>query len=136
MVKIRKLKFGDILKVYNMYKNSSKRTKELFQPRILSNPFYFFGFFIFQKMTAFVTLNNKEIIGFIYITHLKKNVLGMMVKDNYQGQGIGKKLMEVILRNQKEVYLDVLENNKNAIKLYKNFGFKIIHKMINMKMKR
>jgi len=133
---IRKLKFKDILKIYRIYKNSSKKTKEFFQPRLMSNIFYFFVFFIVKKITCFVCLNNKELIGFVYITHLKTNVLGIMVKESYQNKGIGKKLMETILKNQQDVHLSSREDNKNAIKLYKKFGFQPVYKTVNMKLKK
>ena len=59
----------------------------------------------------------------------------MGVKDNYQGQGIGKKLMSIILKNQRDTYLTVREDNFPAKKLYENFGFKVIHKIIAMRKK-
>lgn len=57
--------------------------------------------------------------------------LGISVRKEYQGQGIGKRLMEKILDLADNwlmlirVELGVLEDNENALKLYKSFGFEL-----------
>jgi putative acetyltransferase len=57
--------------------------------------------------------------------------LSMMVRAEYQGQGIGKKLLENILDLVDNwlmlvrVELDVTPDNERAIRLYNSFGFKV-----------
>ncbi|WP_432663900.1 GNAT family N-acetyltransferase [Wukongibacter baidiensis] len=57
--------------------------------------------------------------------------LGISVRKEYQGQGIGRKLMEKILDVADNwlmiirIELGVLEDNENAMKLYKSFGFEV-----------
>ncbi len=78
-----------------------------------------------------------KVIGMIGL-HVFKNArqrhiasLGMMVRTEYQGDGIGKKLMESILDLADNwlmlvrIELDVTENNERAINLYRSFGFEI-----------
>lgn len=57
--------------------------------------------------------------------------LGMMVRTEYQGQGIGKKLLENILDLADNwlmlvrIELDVTSDNERAIHLYNSFGFEL-----------
>ena len=53
-------------------------------------------------------------------------VYSLAVGKNYQGQGIGKKLLQYILDNSsKNISLEVNVNNFKAICLYRKLGFKI-----------
>lgn len=55
----------------------------------------------------------------------------LAVSKNYQGQGIGKKLLEYILnKTDKNISLEVNTNNLIAISLYQKLGFEI-NKQIN-----
>lgn len=76
-------------------------------------------------------------IGMIGI-HLLKSaeqrhsaLLGMMVRTEYEGQGIGKKLLENILDLADNwlmlvrIELEVIVDNERAIHLYKSFGFEV-----------
>ncbi|KKL74417.1 hypothetical protein LCGC14_2065090 [marine sediment metagenome] len=123
--KIRKLKFFDIFEVWSMYKSSSKELKEYFM--LAHNLKNFLLRFIFKRMDGFVCLNEKKIIGFVFLFYLRKKdvkTLGIMVKEDYQGKGIGRRLMSAILKNQNKVRLGIVKSNKKAINLYKSFGFK------------
>jgi putative acetyltransferase len=57
--------------------------------------------------------------------------LGMTIMREYQGKGIGKKLMENILDLADNwlmlirIELDVTEDNERAIRLYRSFGFDV-----------
>jgi putative acetyltransferase len=78
-----------------------------------------------------------KVVGMVGI-HLLKGVrqrhsafLGIMVRIEYQRQGIGKNLMENILDLADNwlmlvrIELDVTADNEKAISLYQSFGFKI-----------
>ncbi|AKB76593.1 Acetyltransferase (GNAT) family protein [Methanosarcina horonobensis HB-1 = JCM 15518] len=78
-----------------------------------------------------------KVVGMVGI-HLLKSArqrhtacLGMMVRTEYQGQGIGKKLLENILDLADNwlmlvrIELDVTSDNERAIHLYSSFGFEI-----------
>lgn len=78
-----------------------------------------------------------KVVGMVGI-HLLKSArqrhtaaLGMMVREENQGQGIGKKLMENILDLADNwlmlvrIELDVTEDNERAIGLYRSFGFEV-----------
>ena len=130
--KIRKLKLFDLFGVWSMY-NNSKEVKKTFM--LAHNFRNFFLRFIFRRTYGFICLNEKEIIGFVFLFYLTKDdvkTLGIMVKEGYQGKSIGKKLMSAILKNQNKVRLDVIKGNKKAINLYKSFGFKETNGSIEM----
>jgi RimJ/RimL family protein N-acetyltransferase len=78
---------------------------------------------------------NFEIIGLLFFipNQKKKNShtgeFGVSVHPNFQGIGIGRQLIESLLKWAREneciekVYLNVFATNENAIKLYKRLGF-------------
>ena len=80
---------------------------------------------------------DKSVVGMVAFNQYpypKKNHVGtisIMVDENYHSKGIGKKLMEKVIEIAdenimiKKLELSVFEKNKNAIKLYEKFGFKI-----------
>lgn len=53
-----------------------------------------------------------------------------MIDSKYQGKGCGKASLDFLVNHLKneyncdELYLSIFEDNKMAIKLYKDFGFK------------
>jgi RimJ/RimL family protein N-acetyltransferase len=78
---------------------------------------------------------NEEIIGFLdfYNGHRQRikhqGSFGMIVKKDFRNQGVGKALLTVLLDWAKEnpsiekVCLEVVADNTNALRLYRNFGF-------------
>lgn len=84
-----------------------------------------------------VACDGEEIVGQLYLQYAtrprRKHVgsVGMAVRDDYQGQGVGSALMQAavdmadnwlnLLRLELEVYTD----NEPAVRLYKKFGFVI-----------
>lgn len=85
------------------------------------------------KLFAF---NNEELIGISDIVPQERTsnhvgTLGLIIKKEFRGEGIGKLLMQTILSEAKElrniriIHLTVFGDNELAINLYKKFGFKI-----------
>lgn len=64
--------------------------------------------------------------------------IGMMVRDDWQGKGIGTALMQAVVDladkwlNLYRLELDVYTDNEPAIKLYKKFGFEIEGRRVGM----
>lgn len=83
------------------------------------------------------TNGKKQVIGSVQLSvrgvprHRHIGEIGIMVHTDFQGQGIGKKLMEEILKladeslNLVRVQLTVITCNEKAIKLYESLGFTI-----------
>ncbi len=79
-----------------------------------------------QKVVGSIGLHRSKAARLAHSAHI-----GMSVRDDYQGQGIGSKLMEAILNladkwlNLQRIELTVYVDNEPAIKLYKKYGFVI-----------
>lgn len=91
---------------------------------------------IAQKQTVqLLVLCNQQLIGIAAIdmkdrTEKHEGVLGISLQKELRGEGIGKKLMELILQEAKKNLLDlrivtlgVFGHNDLAINMYKKFGF-------------
>ncbi len=92
-----------------------------------------FVYNINEQKYFFITKTQNSLAGYILCFEYKKTirVYSLAVSKNYQGQGIGKKLLEYILNNSdKNISLEVNTNNLIAISLYQKLGF-VINKKIN-----
>lgn len=95
----------------------------------------------FSKLFHIENLNSNETIyiykenninkGFIHIQNGIDiiDLLNIIVKPEFQNQGIGSILLKYIIDNKqdKKIMLEVRSKNINAIKLYKKYDFKIIN---------
>jgi putative acetyltransferase len=83
---------------------------------------------------AFVALVDEQVVGQagLHVGDSKRRhtaSIGMMVHDRFQGQGIGRKLLEALLDiadnylGLTRVELEVLPDNVRAIRLYERLGF-------------
>ena len=76
--------------------------------------------------------DNEEILGFIHLTVLNNeiDIINIVVEKQHRNKQIGTKLLKYVLNiyNKHTFYLEVSDDNTNAIKLYKKFNFKIINK--------
>lgn len=95
----------------------------------------------FSKLFYIENLNPNETIyiykenninkGFIHIQNGLDiiDLLNIIVKPEYQNQGIGSVLLKYIIDNKqdKKIMLEVRSKNINAIKLYQKYDFKIIN---------
>lgn len=132
-IKIRKMGFFDMFRVKKMYDKSSERTRSQFEPRFLVNLPYFILLYLLNRIDAYVSEDAGDMMGFTYTTNLKNVVFGIMVREDYQGKGVGRKLMDIILRGKRDVWLTVQAKNKNAKKLYESFGFKELGRDVTMR---
>lgn len=90
----------------------------------------------------YIQLNGKD-IGFYNEKTLEDGsyeIGNICIIPEYQGKGIGTKILEYIKEFAKEndctdLYLTVNEENLNAIKLYEKFGFQLKNIAYSMKIK-
>lgn len=77
----------------------------------------------------YVITNNERVIGFISLNNFQDEmeILDIVIDENYRNQGNGYDLLDYVLNeNKKKCFLEVNENNSNAIKLYEKLGFNVI----------
>lgn len=81
--------------------------------------------------TIFIYKENNNIEGFIHTQNGLDiiDLLNIIVKPEYQNQGIGSVLLKYLIDNKqdKKIMLEVRSKNINAIKLYQKYDFKIIN---------
>lgn len=58
-------------------------------------------------------------------------IAGLFVKEEYQREGIGEKLIKYIKPKYNQLKLDVYSKNKNAMKFYLKNNFKIVNEKNN-----
>ena len=79
---------------------------------------------------TFVYEDNDDIRGFISV--INNDFIGaLFVEKNYQGQGIGKSLIDYAKNLYDNLSLAVYKENEKALEFYKKMGFKIISENIN-----
>ena len=81
--------------------------------------------------TIYIYKENNINKGFIHIQNGLDiiDLLNIIVKPEFQNQGIGSILLKYIIDNKedKKIMLEVRSKNINAIKLYQKYDFKIIN---------
>ncbi len=80
-----------------------------------------------KQKIIFIAKENKKIVGFAIITNQEKpTVSALYVLPNFQGQGVGKLLLQKSfdwLGNQPKIFTYVASYNQKAIDFYKKHGF-------------
>lgn len=124
MIKIRKIQIDDLVSVKQIDKSVfGEMTYPLFVLR---------QFYDANRDYFFVATCKNEIVGYtLGAVNCKSKVawiLALGTKKEFQGNGIGRKLTNVIMNcfsdaNMKVIFLTVKQNNIPALKLYKSLGF-------------
>lgn len=113
---------------------SEKRFIELLEPPPLDKVIGFQMSLVLNNGPVFYAVDNGKVVGWCDVfpeenpRHSHRGGLGMGILPEYRGKGIGSRLLDAVLKKAKEfrlekVELNVYTSNKNAIKLYKKFGF-------------
>ena len=117
-------------------KLTKEEVQEVIQLGTMLNP-NFSKLFHIENLNPNETIYKYDIIpvninkGFIHIQNGLDiiDLLNIIVKPEYQNQGIGSVLLKYIIDNKqdKKIMLEVRSKNINAIKLYQKYDFKIIN---------
>ena len=155
-VEIRWLRIKDILSLTKMYLSLSEDTRRFFHPfqfKMWRTLPIFIYFSFSNKISRYIQIISPKFvvlplvaidekntsIGFVYLCKLCKlpnsqlweaKNFGIVIQEEYQGLGVGTKLMEKIINISvangiRKINLTVLAENETAIRLYKKFGFEI-----------
>ena len=85
---------------------------------------------ILPNAKIYIFQENNIIKGFIGIIE-DGYLAGLFVKEEYQREGVGKKLIEYIKPKYKQLKLDVYAKNENAINFYLKNNFKRVNEKNN-----
>ncbi len=108
---------------------------EMTEAKSLKETSSFMSSLISRNLPVFYAVNTKdEVIGWADITPLSsprlahRGVLGMGIRSEFRGQGIGQKLLEKAIQHAKHIGLEKVEltvytSNTGAQALYKKLGF-------------
>lgn len=109
------------------YEQEHVRPIEQFRERFRNEGAYTFGAFDHEALVGIVTLVRES---YDKLRH-RANIVGMYVKSEKRGQGIGKLLVNTALHRARQiegleqVYLSVISSNVSAKKLYLTCGFQV-----------
>lgn len=157
--KCRQLTLRTLPAVHKLYNSLSKESKQYYHSKIYGKPTGLI-WFLAQIALVISHTPFRELILHIYPDHIYFIVgmfnhqnallgfahfvvhkrlsngnlnarLGIAVKDDYQGRGVGYKLMNELLalaknKNVGRIYLEVLSVNAKALRLYQKYGFRIV----------
>jgi len=146
---IEKTKFSRVNNVLTAYNESSDELKEkmmgawplttkLGMVHLYLSTTFFFYILPFQ-IKSYVAFSDNHVVGFAYIIHKKhkhEKLLGIFVREDFQGKGIGHRLLSALLEGEDDVVLNVVITNTNAIRLYEKMGFHSEGTLQTMRFKR
>jgi ribosomal protein S18 acetylase RimI-like enzyme len=72
-----------------------------------------------------------EAIGYLETIPFDDHIFlaNLMILKQFQGQGIGKIIIEDLIRNYPKIRLEVLKVNHRAVQFYQNLGFRIYEEL-------
>jgi len=108
-MKIRKGRKEDIKSIKEM-DNASLKAK------------HSFDYFIDNLDSILIAVEEDKILGYIMVKG--EEVMNLVVHPDSRGKGIGRKLMEEVMKKSNRLISRSRENNKNAINFLKKLGFK------------
>lgn len=127
---IRKLNNEDIDKVMDIWKESTIKAHEFIDKDYWENNYDTVKNEYIPISDTFVYDDGENIRGFISI--INNEFIGALFVDvNYQGLGIGSKLIDYITTKYDKLNLAVYKENEKSVKFYTDKGFKIIEEQKN-----
>lgn len=127
---IRNLGHKDINKIMDIWLNSTIKAHS-FIPKEYWEKNYDDVRNVYIPISETIVYEDKECIkGFISI--INNEFIGALFVDiDYQGNGVGKELINYAIDKYKKLKLAVYKENKKSVEFYINRGFKIIQEQIN-----
>jgi len=131
-MKIEKIKINDLSKINCLEKTTFKDDSFSIETieQLIHNHTFFFK----------IVNNYEKIIGFIIVLEQERNTLNIinfLIEDDYRNMGLGSYLLNYVLLEAKKskifkrIILNVRTSNLRALKLYKNYNFRIIREIDN-----
>lgn len=122
---IRKLENKDVDKIMTIWKESTIKAHDFIDKQYWEDNYETVKNIYLPMSETFLYVDQDNIKGFISI--IENEFIGALFIDvNYQGEGIGSKLIDYVTEKYGELELAVYKDNERAVKFYKNKGFKVI----------
>lgn len=81
---------------------------------------------------TFLYVDDDKLIGFIHIQDLngEVDIINIIIDENYRRHGYASKLLEYVINyaSNRPIFLEVNDQNTNALNLYKKYGFTEINR--------
>ena len=110
--------YDDIIKIHNLYFDNKWQSADIEDMNKIEN----YGFIIIK--------DNGKTAGYLisYDTTDSIDLFEIAVDSSYQGQGMGRVLLEALFEKNRsrDIFLEVSEDNEKALLLYKKNNFKQI----------
>lgn len=126
---IRKFEEKDLEKIMEIWLDSNIKAHHFIDKNYWKENFEFVKSLIPQS-EVYIFEKEKEICGFIGVAE-QNYIAGIFVKEIYQGQGVGKKLLDFIKTLKTELYLNVYDKNIRAKNFYFKNGFELLEEKIS-----
>ena len=127
---IRKLNEADIDKVMDIWMKSTIKAHDFISKEYWQNNYNTVKEVYIPMSETFVYKDVQGIKGFISV--INNEFIGALFVDiDFQGNGIGKQLIDYAVSKYGKQQLAVYKENKKSVEFYINRGFKIIEEQIN-----
>ena len=127
---IRKLNEADIDKVMDIWMKSTIKAHGFISKEYWQNNYNTVKEVYIPMSETFVYKDVQGIKGFISV--INNEFIGALFVDiDFQGNGIGKQLIDYAVSKYGKLQLAVYKENKKSVEFYINRGFKIIEEQIN-----
>ena len=127
---IRKLNEADIDKVMDIWMKSTIKAHDFISKEYWQNNYNTVKEVYIRMSETFVYKDVQGIKGFISV--INNEFIGALFVDiDFQGNGIGKQLIDYAVSKYGKLQLAVYKENKKSVEFYINRGFKIIEEQIN-----
>ena len=127
---IRTLNEADIDKVMDIWMKSTIKAHDFISKEYWQNNYNTVKEVYIPMSETFVYKDVQGIKGFISV--INNEFIGALFVDiDFQGNGIGKQLIDYAVSKYGKLQLAVYKENKKSVEFYINRGFKIIEEQIN-----
>ena len=127
---IRNLNSADIDNVMNIWIKSTIKAHYFISKEYWQNSYNTVKNVYIPMSDTFVYEDKEGVKGFISI--INNEFIGALFVDvDFQGNGIGKSLINYVKDKYNKLTLAVYKENKSAVRFYTNIGFKIVDEQVN-----
>jgi len=127
-MEIRKLENNDIVEVVQLWYETSIEAHDFISPDYWGGNKDAMARVYLPNSETYLAIKEGNIIGFIAIA--ENYLAAIFVKNNMQGNGVGKNLLNYIKERRETIQLKVYKKNSRSVNFYKSQGFKLLSENI------